>query len=198
MTAAPLSECLTLLFETKSITASDLDVVLDNARCPSDDLVYRAVAAENLFRASCVCILGKSFEAIGSIGSDPEADEHNESISSSKFGSDQRSSRGDSRGTRNKKRAGSLASPARMKPPFLEAPSRPELALLKEKKEKIRRSNSRESLPEWLQRLPVEAQSSRVVLGKRDASRRSVNEALLLSHPATAPLIRNAVVSKTA
>jgi hypothetical protein len=161
-----------MLFEKKSITAFNLDIVHDNARCPSEELVYRAVAA------------------------DPEGDGHDETISSSKFDSDQRSSRGDSRGTRNKKRAGSLA-PARIKS-SLEAPSRPELTpFLKDKKEKTRRSNSRESLPEWLQRLPIETQSSRIVQGKWDACR-SVNEALLLSNPASVPLIRNAVVSKSA
>jgi hypothetical protein len=72
------------------MTASDLDIVQDNARCPSEELVYRAVAA------------------------DPEADEHDERISSSKFDSDQGSSRGDSEGTTSKKRVGSLA-PASIK-----------------------------------------------------------------------------------
>jgi hypothetical protein len=47
MTASPLTEWLALLFASKYTTASDFDIREDNARCPSEQLVYRAVAADN-------------------------------------------------------------------------------------------------------------------------------------------------------
>ena len=170
MTASPLSECLALLFESKSITASDFDIVEDNARRPSGELLYRAVAAD-------------------------EQHDHAESYSSSQFGSDQGSSRLDSTSTRNKKKAGSLTPPARRKS-SLEASSRPDPAPSKDNREKTRRSNSRASLPECLRRLPIEAQSSPIVQGKRGLSSK-VDEALMLSNAASAQSIRNAVISKS-
>jgi hypothetical protein len=105
-----------LLFESKSITASVFDIVEDYARHPSEELVYRAVATDNMCIATSHCII--SF--------DSEADEHNESFSSSQFGSDQGSSRWDSTGTRNKKGVRSL-TPAVRRKSYLEAPLRPEL-----------------------------------------------------------------------
>jgi hypothetical protein len=171
MTASPLSEYLTLLFESKSMPpASDLYIVEDNARRPSRRLVSRAVAADNLSGVSCRCILGESFSMIGSIDSDSEADELG---GSSEFGYDQGSSRWDSTGTKNKKREPLTRPPARRS--SLEAPSRPKLTRLKNKLEKTRRSDFKEGLPEWLRRLPTEDRS-----GERDASK-LVNEALMVS-----------------
>jgi hypothetical protein len=192
MTVSPLSECLALLFKSKSITASDLSIVEDNARRPSQDfkLVYRAVAADNL------CILGESFEKIGSIGSDSEAHKYDES---SEFGSEQGSSRWDSAGTRHRKR-GTLTTPLTRRNTSLVAPSRPELTppLLRDNREKTRQSNSTEALPECLiRRFPIEAQSPPMVPGKRGVSK-IANEALLLSHAASALPVRNAVVPQSA
>jgi hypothetical protein len=170
MAASPLSECLALVFKSKSITASDLEIVEDNARRPSEELVHIVVAAH---------------------------EQHDENCLRSQFGSDQGSSRQDSTGSRNRKMAGSLTPPTRRKS-SLEAPSRPKLTPLKDNRKNTRRSNCSESLPEWLRRVPIEAQSPPIVQAKRDESR-NVNETLMLSNAARSTLlVRNAVVSKSA
>jgi hypothetical protein len=158
-------------------------------------LVYRAVAADNLSVTSCDCILGESFQ-IGSIGSNSEAHKYDYS---SEFGSDQGSSRWDSAGTRHRK-SGSLTTPLTRRNTTLVAPSRPQLTPppLRDNREKTRRSNSREALPECLiRRLPIEARSPPMVPGKRGVSK-IANEALMLSHAASALPVRNAVVSMSA
>jgi hypothetical protein len=193
MTASPLREYLAFLFENKSIKASDLDIVEDNARRPSDEfnLVYRAVAAHNLSVASCDCILGESRQKIGSVGSISEAHKYDDS---SEFGSEQGSSRWDTEGTR-----GSLTTPLTRRKITLVAPSRPELTPpVADNRRENQRYNFTEALSECLvRRLPIEAQSFPIVSGKQGVSK-IANEALMLSHAASAPSVRNAVVSKSA
>ena len=68
--STPLGECLALLFEHKSITASNLKVVEDNARRPSPDLVNKAAASREIMGASCHCLvdLGESNDTLVSVG----------------------------------------------------------------------------------------------------------------------------------